>query len=99
MEVEYELVANLTGQPPPIPKSCDDDGKAKNAGGCTRDSIRRKARAANDHPAEEVGEMLCALIEIRDPSSTAPARFIKVRADSNVLSEIGETVTENCVRV
>ena len=92
-EVEYELVANLTGQPPPIHKSCDDDGKAKNAGGCTRDSIRRKARAANDHPAEEVGEMLCgALIEIRDHSSTAPARFIKVRAYSNVLSEIGETV-------
>ena len=88
-EVEYEFVANLTGQPPPpIP---DDDGKAKNTGSCTRD-VRRKARAANDHPAEEAGEMLCTLIEIRNPSSTAPARFIKVRADSNVLSEIGETV-------
>jgi len=81
MQPEVEYVANLTGQPPPIHKSCDDDGKAKNAGGCTRDSIRRKARAANDHHAEEVGETLCALIEIRDPSSTTPARFIKVRAD------------------
>ena len=89
---EYELVANLTGQPPPIPKSCDDDGKAKNTGGCTRD-VRKKARAAKDHPAEESGEILCALIEIRKSSYyTAPARFIKLQADSNVLLEIGETV-------
>ena len=89
---EYELVANLTGQPPPIPKSCDDDGKAENTGGYTRD-VRRKARAAKDHPAEESGEILCVLVEIRKSSYyTAPARFIKFQADSNVLSEIGETV-------
>ncbi len=92
---EYtELVANITGQPPPIPKSCDDDGKAKNTGGHTRD-FRRKAQAAKDHPAEEPGKILCVKVEITKSSHyTAPcaARFIKFQADSNVLSEIGETV-------
>ena len=97
MQEECELVANLTGrQPPPIPKpeSCDDDGKAKNTGGHTRD-VRRKARAAKDHPAEESGEILRVKVEITKSSNcTAPgaARFIKFQADSNVLSEIGETV-------
>ena len=93
MQEECELVANLTGQPPPIPKSCDDDGKAKNTGGHTRD-VRRKARAAKDHPAEESGEILRVKVEITKSSNcTAPgaAGFIKFQADSNVLSEIGET--------
>ena len=89
---EYELVANITGQPPPIPKSCDDDGKAKNTGGHPR---RTKAQAAKDHPAEDSGEILCVKVEITKSSHYAApgaARFIKFQADSNVLSEIGETV-------
>ena len=38
--------------------------------------------------------MLCVKIEIRKSSDrdTAPARFIEFRADSNILSEIGESV-------
>ena len=89
-ECAVELVANLTGQPPPIPMICDD-GKAENTGGCTRPGhVRRKA--AKDHPAEESGTVLCMPIEMRKYSDTAPARFIQFRGDSNILSEIGETV-------
>ena len=73
LEKECELVANLTGQPPPIPMICDD-GKpeAENTGGCTRDVLRK---AAKDQPAEESGTMLCVLIETRKSSDTAkPAK-------------------------
>ena len=87
---ECELVANLTGQPPPIPMICDD-GKAENNGGCTRD-VRRNLKAAKDHPAEESGTMLFVIIEIRKSSDTTKGQFIKFRADSNVLSELGGTV-------
>ena len=93
LDNEFELVANITGQPPPIPTNCDDV-KAEKSGGCTRD-VRRKA--AKDPPGEESGEMLCVSVEIRnsskrDTGNTEPARCIKFRAYSNILSEMGETV-------
>ena len=49
---EVELVANITGQPPPIPTNCDDV-KAEKSGGCTRD-VRRKA--AKDPPGRNQGK-------------------------------------------
>ena len=89
----YELVANLTGQPPPIPMICDDDTAEKTTGGSTRD-VRRKSAKDRSAASEESGKMVCVKIEIRKSSDrdTAPARFIEFRADSNVLSEISESV-------
>ena len=89
-EKECELVANLTGQPPPIPMICDDI-TAEKTGVYNRD-VRRNA--AKDHSTEAPGIMLCVKIEIRKSSDrdTAPARFIEFRADSNILSELGESV-------
>jgi hypothetical protein len=94
-----ELVANLTGKPPPEPTpatpSCDD-GKAGKTKGCIYPARKKYAAAAKDQP-EESGTLLLLLLEVINPSDTengpAPiARFIEFRADSNVLSEIGEAV-------
>ena len=94
-----ELVANLTGKPPPEPTpatpSCDD-GKAGRTKGCIYPARKKYAAAAKDQP-EESGTSLHLLLEVINPSDTengpAPvSRFIEFRADSNVLSEIGEAV-------
>ena len=94
-----ELVANLTCKPPPEPTpatpSCDD-GKAGKPKGCIYPARKKYAAAAKDQP-EESGTLLLLLLEVINPSDTengpAPStRCIEFRADSNVLSEIGEAV-------
>ena len=94
-----ELVANLTCKPPPEPTpatpSCDD-GKAGKTKGCIYPARKKYAAAAKDQP-EESGTLLLLLLEVINPSDTengpAPStRCIEFRADSNVLSEIGEAV-------
>jgi hypothetical protein len=89
---EPELVANLTGQPPPTPMICDND-KAKTTEGCTQTARQKKrAPAAKEH-SEEPGEMFLLLLEVINPSGTGPAQSIEFRVDSNVLSEFGEAAT------
>ena len=90
-----ELVANLSGQPPPEPTPiCDDGGKAEKIKGCTYPAPKKNAAAAKDQP-EDSGTLLLLLLEVLNPRHTengSPStRCIEFRADSNVLSEIGET--------
>ena len=92
-----EVVANLSGQPPPEPTPIRDDGKAEKIKGCNDYPARKKnAAAAKDQP-EESGTLLFLSLEAINPSDTengpaASTRRIEFQADSNVLSEIGEAV-------
>ncbi len=88
-----ELVADLSGQPPPEPPPIRDDGKAEKIKGCNYPAPKKNAAAAKDQPAES-GTLLLLLLEAINPSDTengsaASTRCIEFRADSNVLSEIG----------
>ena len=91
-----ELVANLTGQPPPEPgpPPICDDGKAGKAKDCIYPARKTYSAAAKDQP-EESGTLLLLLLQVINPSDTengptASTRFIEFRADSNVLSDMGE---------
>jgi hypothetical protein len=91
-----ELVANLTGQPPPEPPPIQDDGKAEKTKGCNYPARKKYAAAAKDQP-EESGTLLLLSQDVIKPSDTengpaASIRRIEFQADSNVLSEIGEAV-------
>jgi hypothetical protein len=96
MMMRDELVANLTGQPPPEPPPIQDDGKAEKTKGCNYPARKKYAAAAKDQP-EESGTLLLLSLDVIKPSDTengpaASIRRIEFQADSNVLSEIGEAV-------
>jgi len=96
MMMRDELVANLTGQPPPEPPPIQDDGKAEKTKGCNYPARKKYAAAAKDQP-EESGTLLLLSLDVIKPSDTengpaASIRRIEFQADSNVLSEIDEAV-------